>query len=146
MEKAPMILPPTPRQIHNSFGIRQSMKKIFFTSLLLLIFAILKCDDEPRDPITLRIFSYYQSFTGSYTVDDSPAVAFTSASSFDTGTGATIYYSEYEIGEIDSLSVSITTSNTADFLAIRVFKDGVKAKEAVSSSVSSLSLTYEYDE
>lgn len=104
------------------------------------------CGDEPRDPITLRVFSYYQSFSGNYTVDDGVTKSLSSSSSFDTGTGKTIYYGEYELGEIESLSVSITASDTANILAIRIYKDGSKVKEAVSSTVSSLSLTYAYDE
>ncbi len=79
-------------------------------------------------------------------VDNGTATAFTSTSSFNTGKGTTIYYSEYEISDIDSLSVSVTTSDTANFLAIHVYKNGSKVKESVNASVSSLSLTYEYDE
>lgn len=122
------------------------MNKSFIIAIVLSCNFFFQCGNDQRDSITLRIFSFYQSFTGSYTVDNGTAVTIASEFSFDTGIGNVIHYSEYELGEIDSLSVSIVASNTANFLAIRVYKDGEKVKESINSSVSSLSLTYEYDE
>lgn len=141
MVKAPMILPL--HLVHNKYGI---MKKILIAWTIILCAGTLRCDDENRDPVAVRIFSYYTDFSGSLSVDNGTASVISSESSYNTGTGKTVYYSEYELGEIDALSVSVTTSDTASFLAIRVYKDDAKVKEAVSASVSSLSLTYEYDE
>jgi hypothetical protein len=114
-------------------------------SVLLIQIILIACTDEPRDTITVRVFSYYESFSGSYTVDGENPVSISANSSYNVG-GKILYYSEYALGEIDSLSVSVTTSASADFLAIRVYKDGARVKEAAGSSVASLSLTYDYDE
>jgi hypothetical protein len=112
---------------------------------MLIHILLIACTDETRGTITVRVFSYYESFSGSYVVDGKNTVSIAAESSYDAG-GNIIYYSEYSLGEIDSLSVTITTSASADFLAIRVYKDGAKVKEAAGSSIASLSLTYDYDE
>ncbi|MCX7679704.1 MAG: hypothetical protein N2316_10870 [Spirochaetes bacterium] len=106
----------------------------------------MSCTDESKTPVTVRIFSYFENFSGSYTVDEKNSVEIQSHSSYETPIGKKIYYSEFHLGEIESLSVSITTSTPAEFLAIRVYENASKVKEATISSGSTLTLIYHSDE
>lgn len=118
------------------------MKK---TLIILFFIAIISCGEETKEPITLRIFSYFESFSGSYVVDNGDSIALASES-YDTRTGKKIFFSEYHLGSLSTLSVTVTTNGNIQFLAIRIYKNTKKVKEATSTNSTTLSLVYDYEE
>ena len=133
----------------NLLNTRYIMKG-FAVGLLFLMFTFFfsACSEDEEDPITIRIFSYYTDYTGSYIVNGGPSNLITSGTPVVLSSGDIIYYSELSLGELDQVEVNVayTSTSVPEFIAIRVYRDGIKVKEAVASSVTALSLTYTYDE
>jgi hypothetical protein len=111
--------------------------------LLILACAVMlaACSDDEKDPITVRIFSYYADFSVTYVVNGG------TAGSIPAGTDeGMLFYGEFTVQDVDQIEVDVTAPGTADYLEIRIYRDGVKVKEAVASSATALSITYTYDE
>ena len=101
--------------------------------------------DDDKDPITIRIFSYNSDFSGYYILNGG---AQATISGGDDKTN--LFYGEFTLVDVDQVEVQIKTDSAADYLAVRVYRDGVKVKEGLNSSsigeILTVNLTYTYDE
>jgi len=103
------------------------------------------CSDDEKDPITVRIFSYGADFSGTYIFNGGTAVTIPSCEKKEV-----LYYWEHTFEDLDQVEVDVKTGGTATFVAVRIYRDGARVKEAVNSSSSGAELTayltYTYDE
>lgn len=125
---------------------RFSARVVVGMLLVACVVMLAACSDDEKDPITIRVFSYYSNFTGSYIVNGNTSGVISGGTGVPLPNGDTIYYYELLFGELDQVEVTVMPLPAPDFIAIRVYRDGVKVKEAVASLVTTLSLTYTYDE
>jgi len=127
-------------------SLLSGMRKVVVLGLLVLTAVIGACsDDDDKDPITIRIFSYYANYSGTYVLNGGTPVALPVSED-----KTELYYGEFTLADVNQVEVTVKTSTAAKYLAVRAYRDGVKVKEGLASSDSgvelSVTLTYTYDE
>lgn len=119
-------------------------KKNIYLFLLFLPFLFSSRCALMLDPVTFKVVSQTAGFTGYYIVDNNPVSYYG-----DTGNVSGNFSYDQDAGELKYIDISCTAKAGATSLAIKVYRNGVKVKEATLASITgtpTLTLTYRYKE
>jgi hypothetical protein len=124
-------------------------KLLAFSLILLATLFAVSCDtEEEKDPIKIRIFCYSSvlpaGFSGWY-IKNGESPSFFTITTPQSG----VYYTEIILEDVDELEIEVITLEVSSSLAIKIYKDDIKVKEAsqdasTSPTIIRLNTTYTY--